>query len=1498
LTETRFNREWIEKELSACWAVSSYERDETIDSVFRAVVSGAPSAVALVSRSAQLTYEELDRRANGVANALLREGVSSGDTIGILCSRGVAFPIAMLGVLRAGAVFVPLEPDAPRSRQDLLISRAGCSLVLTSGVDTPLDVRTRCVDDINPEPAPAAPWPSRRADDAASVMFTSGSTGEPKGVVIPNRAIVRLCRNNWFCELGRSTRFLHIASPAFDASTLEIWGPLLNGGSVAIADPGINGVRELASFNRSLNANACFLTASLFNALVDKSPAVFEALELVIVGGDVVSAQHVHRLQQRYPALRIMNGYGPTENTTFTCCHPIADQSESGSIPIGMPIANSGVCVINEEGGLCPLGEIGELVALGDGLAIGYDGLPDETAQRFGDVEELGVRGYRTGDRVLMRRDGVIEFHGRNDDQVKIRGHRVEPAEVEAHIRKIDGVLDTVVVVTNRIESATLRAFVTLEQSHAWPRFRRTIVARLKERIPEYLVPTSIAKLDLIPLGSTGKADRKALVERVERGSIVDADWVDRFESRPDSIRAIVRLGVRLARLWTPHTPSRITVRWGDRSVDIPVDSDEPTETMIDEICAGLPFSADTLRVELYSPEGNPASLIVDDGLRLVLPAETSESLIKWRAHHARVVLDAVASNGGLAATPASVLHPDERTALECWERPRDWETPSGTLVSLFEEQAWLTPEAEAIRSDRLSIDYSQLIRRSNHVAEQLRRAGVCAGDRVAVFDTRSIDTIAGVYGVLRHGATCVPLDPGAPEHLNRQLIEDARVELVLTQCEGTTVSDVPHLLITSRESDESPSASPAPSDTAFILFTSGSTGRRKGVPIRHESILNSVTWAQREFELTPEDLFAQKTRLGWDVSIWEYMWPLAFGSRCFVMSGHVVADPTALVECVRNQSISVLHLVPSLMQPFAKAVRALGDPGLRLIIASGEPLHTATATDLVRSVDAELHNQYGPTEGAVVVTSQHILPDDPVTIGRAFSNVFIRIVDRDQHPCPVGVPGEIVLGGVQISELYLDAPGVSSSPFGRETVFGREWPTYLTGDVARWREDGEIEFLHRKDKQVQFLGLRIEIEEIEAALAGISGVVEVAVTKVGDGLEAELVGVCALDGIDIADVRLIARQRLEAMLIPSRFVQVNHLPRLVSGKVDRRRVLELGSPTEQGGEMTDISGLVDSVWAQLLGDPPESPDQSFNEAGGNSLALLRLLLEVESRLGVDLPAAPMLAEPTPRAIASVVSAIIHREKQDTDLLAHRRDPSSGRLVRLTYGAHPIVALPHLGGTLGFLSAVSAHLAGEFGVHGISPQGLFDGEQPFDSIDELVNDCADLIQRRGWNAVPLLGFSSGAVMSLGLARELISRGIDVPLLVLIDSGPHFGVRSQLATRLRHLRRSLASRAFRAEMRFGAKRETLGLAVSETQRRLIRSHYRGLAVYRAKPYPGSALVITTRVSRREHGLARWARVLHGPSDELVVDAGHMQMWEEPHATTFARELRSWLEKAVH
>ncbi len=501
-----------------------YRRDATVATLFQQVATGSPERVALTMPTAAdvatLTYAQLDRRSTVLAHELIGLGVAPGDRVVLFLGRTLETVVAMLAVLKARAAYVPLDPAYPPQRLRFMLDDVGPRLVLTDPDSLPrLPSHGGQTLTIAPDHGATAAGsrgglPPGDADDLAYLMYTSGSTGTPKGVAIPQRGITRLVRGNHFTPLDPQTVFLQLAPISFDASTLEIWGPLLNGGTcVLYPGCGMPDLGELGRVIRGRGVTHLWLTASLFNLIIDERPTVLAPVRELLTGGEALSVPHVGRALALLPDTQLVNGYGPTESTTFACCYRIPRllAPELASIPIGVPIAHTTVQVLDEQQRPVTRGQAGELYIGGDGLARGYWQRPELTAERFV-ADPIGAdpaaRLYRTGDRVRWLDGGVLEFLGRGDDQVKLRGHRIELGEVASVLAAHPLVGDAVAIVREDSPGdQRLVAYVTGSPAPTPGALREYLEARL----PEYMIPSTFVALDRIPLTANGKADRAAL---------------------------------------------------------------------------------------------------------------------------------------------------------------------------------------------------------------------------------------------------------------------------------------------------------------------------------------------------------------------------------------------------------------------------------------------------------------------------------------------------------------------------------------------------------------------------------------------------------------------------------------------------------------------------------------------------------------------------------------------------------------------------------------------------------------------------------------------------------------------------------------------------------------------------------------------------------------------------------------------------------------------------
>ncbi|UHA73129.1 amino acid adenylation domain-containing protein [Paenibacillus sp. 481] len=493
---------------------TDYPHDKSIAQLFEEQAAHTPDQLAVVFEHKQLTYGELNAKANQLARTLRSEGVQADDLIGIVTDRSVEMLIGIVGILKAGGAYVPIDPDYPEDRINYILENSGANLVLHHNKEIRDRVSfsgkfidlydTQVYNEDSTNLACIA-----KPDHRAYIMYTSGTTGKPKGVMVEQRNVVRLVKNTNFVEYNEHTRILQTGSVGFDASTFEFWGALLNGGQLYMVPSDV--ILNAPLFKdaiRKYKINLMWLTSPLFNQLSQQDRQLFNGVETLLIGGDVVSVPHINQVLQDNPSLRIINGYGPTENTTFSTTFEIRSE-QTEAVPIGRPIANSTAYVVDTQMRLQPIGVWGELLVGGDGVARGYLNDSELTAQKF--IEnpfQAGERCYRTGDIVRWRADGVLEYQGRMDEQVKIRGYRIELAEVESRIASLDIIQEAAVVAReDSTGQKVLCAYFVAPTRLSTGEIRHAL---LKE-LPSFMIPSYFVQLEHMPLTMNGKVNRRAL---------------------------------------------------------------------------------------------------------------------------------------------------------------------------------------------------------------------------------------------------------------------------------------------------------------------------------------------------------------------------------------------------------------------------------------------------------------------------------------------------------------------------------------------------------------------------------------------------------------------------------------------------------------------------------------------------------------------------------------------------------------------------------------------------------------------------------------------------------------------------------------------------------------------------------------------------------------------------------------------------------------------------
>ncbi|MGK2722050.1 amino acid adenylation domain-containing protein [Serratia marcescens] len=620
--------------------------------------------------------------------------------------------------------------------------------------------------------------------------------------------------------------------------------------------------------------------------------------------------------------------------------------------------------------------------------------------------------------------------------------------------------------------------------------------------------------------------------------------------------------------------------------------------------------------------------------------------------------LRAMTLNSPRSVSHIDLLPPAEREhLLHGWNRTeRDYPLDQ-TLTALFEQQVHRTPDATALVSGTESLSYAQLNARANRLAHALIARGVGPDSRVAVCAERGLNMVTALFGILKAGGAYVPLDPAYPGERLQYILQDADPVLLLADAAGRAALGepvTPQLALEAALPETLSAENPAPraqaSHLAYVIYTSGSTGKPKGAMNEHRGVVNRLVWMQEAYGLTAADTVLQKTPFGFDVSVWEFFWPLMVGARLVMAKPEGHKDPDYLSRAIEQYGVTTLHFVPSMLQSFLADGQAATRCGQVVrVMCSGEALPAALVAEFYRRLpQAELHNLYGPTEAAVDVTAWHCSREADrvsVPIGRPIANTRIYLLDERGQPVPLGAVGELYIGGVQVARGYLNRPELTAERFLSDP-FAPGGRMYRTGDVARYLANGDIEYLGRNDQQVKIRGFRIECGEIEAALATHPAVREAVVDARAVGDDKRLVA-WVVPAVDVAEETLAGalRQHVSAALpdymVPSAWVVVVALPLSPNGKLDRRALPEpQGAQSQAAYEAPqgEHETLLAAIWRELLNVERVGRHDNFFELGGHSLLAVKLMAQLR-RAGWGANVQTLFSTPTLSALAQAMSA-------------------------------------------------------------------------------------------------------------------------------------------------------------------------------------------------------------------------------------------------------------------
>lgn len=746
-------------------------------------------------------------------------------------------------------------------------------------------------------------------------------------------------------------------------------------------------------------------------------------------------------------------------------------------------------------------------------------------------------------------------------------------------------------------------------------------------------------------------------------------------------------------------------------------------------------------------------------------PALYSEQDTKNHAYRLLAYLEAAVTAERLG--DVSLASADERSRYLIDMNATAHPVNDATLVDLIEKTMREQPYAVAVSFDGETLTYAELDRRSLALASQLIERGAAPEKIVAVALPRSLELIVALFAILRAGAAYLPLDLSHPRDRISRILTSAQPVVVLAEENASDLFEAA-LLPPSRwrrDATQPKWQSAAPHNLAYVIYTSGSTGDPKGVMIEHRAIVNRLEWMRQHYHFGPQDRILQKTPATFDVSVWEFFLPALCGATLVVAPPEAHRNPFAIANLIREEKITTLHFVPSMLSAF------MGEPsseGLHIprVFCSGEELTAEQRDRFHRLIKGELHNLYGPTEAAVDVSYWEASKADtssPLPIGWPVWNTRLYVLDDHLQPLPPEVPGHLYLGGVQLTRGYLGREDLTAERFLSDP-FDPDQRIYKTGDLARLRADGAVIYLGRSDHQVKIRGLRIELGEIEAAIMASRLVREAVVIAREDrpGDKRLVAYVVASQSLSIETLREALSAKVPDYMMPSAFVKLDALPVTSNGKLDRRAlpapVIDIAAGRRISSPNEQLLALLYKEILELSGEPTAESD--FFSLGGDSLSAVQLCLRIRTETGSDPGLGAIFEHPSIADLAKVL------DRADSD-------EGLGPIIRLARGnpkLAPIFLIHPAGGIAWGYRRLAKQLGGH-PVYGIQSPTLSLAAPAPDNLESLAKTYADLIRKNHGGPYHVAGWSVGGILAQAVAVELQRQGLPVGLVALLDSYP-------------------------------------------------------------------------------------------------------------------------------
>lgn len=853
----------------------------------------------------------------------------------------------------------------------------------------------------------------------------------------------------------------------------------------------------------------------------------------------------------------------------------------------------------------------------------------------------------------------------------------------------------------------------------------------------------------------------------------------------------------------------------------------------------------------------------------------------------------------------------DKKKIIYEWNRTKTKYFHKKTVCKIFEEQVVKSPYAIVAIFENKSITYEELNHQSNKLAYSLLEQGVKSEAIVGIFVERSIDMLIVILGILKAGAAYLPLDPTYPEERLYYMLKDSKTSLViinkislknkLQNFSGKFLYFQSSSRINLKDK-KNPKNSPNPDHLAYVIYTSGTTGKPKGVEVTHRSLHNHMMWMKKQFGFNEEDVFFQKTPFSFDASVWEFFIPSYVGGKLVIAPPQAHMIPQKLIELVIKHKITTLQLVPTMLKELLNTEKFKECHSLKRVFSGGETLFPNIIWEFFKKMSINLYNLYGPTEATIDTTSLECMTShgqiSSCLIGKPIANTKIYVLDKKMKIMPIGVPGELYIGGQCLARGYLNQPELTKekflpNPFDKNS----NSKLYKTGDLVQWQSDGNLEYLGRCDDQVKIRGCRVEINEVEAHLLNFPLIQQCVVAIQKDSRESQALAAYILPKKNAKilpqDLHHFLGQSLPLYMIPSYFYTVDQFITTPSGKIDRNNFListplPLTMEKKYSPPITPEEKVLVEIFKCVLNENPIGIDDNFFDLGGNSLNALRISTLIEKKLSLKLNIGKLFEFPTITELAKEISI---KEKNHIKMICEIKKSS---LIKLHKGAEnsPLFLIHPIGGSIFWYKYLAKYIDKNRPLYAIQDPGIETREFLFKTLEEMAAFYVDIIKIVQPHGTYLLGGASfGATVAIEMARQLLKRNERVNFIALLDGWSSYHALASDKNYFETLMREQNQAIFNQNVINDDIDSNFILELQWHREKLLANYQMPCLNQKFTLFKAKEL---WHIFKKDAPFNGWENYSTFPIERYIIPGNHETIFYEPYVQLLAKNLNSCLE----